>query len=379
MKILEITNVDFSLRHFLLPLMRGLRADGHEVVGVCADGPLLADVRGEGFRVETVPLVRSFSPLAQMQALIALVRLIREEKPDIVHAHMPISGLLGRLAAWLCRVPCVAYTCHGFLFNQPGPAPRRGLALVLEWLAGRITDRYFTVSVQEAEDARRLKIHPAPLAVGNGRNPSLFQPDPEARRRIRAELGVAEGAVVIIAVSRLVRHKGYPELLKAMEQVSGAMLWVVGERLESDHGESLDSCFEEAQRVLGARLRCLGYREDVPALLAAADIFTLPSHFEGLPMSVIEAMLTGLPVVASDIRGPREQVVNGRTGLLVPPGEAVPLARSLGCLVRDPDLRYRMGEVGRERARARYDEDIVVGRTKMALLAPGTTPTDDAG
>ncbi|WP_342629154.1 glycosyltransferase family 4 protein [Nguyenibacter vanlangensis] len=378
MKVLEVTNVDFSLRHFLLPLMRGLRAAGHEVVGVCADGPLLADVRGEGFRVEMVPMARSFSPVAQARALGALIGLIRRERPDIVHAHMPISGLLARLAARLCGVPCIAYTCHGFLFNQPGPVARRGLALVLEWLAGRITHRYFTVSRQEAEDARRLHIHPAAEAVGNGRDPARFRPDPEARARIRADLGVPEDAVVIIAVSRLVRHKGYPELLEAMEQVPGAMLWVVGERLASDHGAALDAAFARARQVLGDRLLCVGYRGDVPALLAAADIFTLPSHFEGLPMSVIEAMLSGLPVVATDIRGPREQVVNGRTGLLVPPGEAAPLGRSLNRLVRDAALRRQMGAAGRQRALARYDERVVIAGAVEALLAGTATGADTA-
>ncbi|MBB2168513.1 glycosyltransferase family 4 protein [Gluconacetobacter aggeris] len=371
MKILEVTNVDFSLRHFLLPLMRGLRAEGHEVVGVCADGPLLAEVRDEGFRVETVPMVRSFSPLAQIKALTALMNLIQREQPDIVHAHMPISGLLGRLAAKLCGVQCVAYTCHGFLFNQPGAMPRRGLSLALEWMAGRITDRYFTVSTQEAEDAQRLRIHPTPLALGNGRDPASFHPDPESRQRIRNELGVSASAVVIIVVSRLVRHKGYPELLEAMEQVPGAELWVVGERLASDHGPSLDENFARAEAELGGRLRQLGYRRDIPALLAAADIFVLPSHFEGLPMSVIEAMLSGLPVVATDIRGPREQVVTGRTGLLVPAGEVAPLARALLRLARDGDLRYRMGEAGRQRARGRYDEATVTANAVAALLGHG--------
>ena len=96
MKILEITNVDFSLRHFLLPLMRGMRARGHEVVGVCADGPLLAGVRAEGFRVETVPMMRSLSPLGNVRAWLALRRLIRAEAPDLIHAHAPISGFLAR-------------------------------------------------------------------------------------------------------------------------------------------------------------------------------------------------------------------------------------------------------------------------------------------
>ncbi|MCQ8279237.1 glycosyltransferase family 4 protein [Acetobacteraceae bacterium KSS8] len=367
MKILEITNVDFSLRHFLLPLMEGLRRNGHEVVGVCADGTLLDDVRAAGFRVLTPPMARSLSPVAQARAFWALLRLIRREKPDLVHAHMPISGVLARLAARVCGVRAIAYTCHGFLFNQPGSRRRRWLALLLEWIAGRVTTLYLTVSDEEAADAGRLGLHSGAIGIGNGRSPAVFQPDAEARRRLRDALGVPEGWVVVIAVSRLVRHKGYPELLEAMESVPDAELWVVGERLSSDHGESLDPAFERAERALGPRLRRLGYRTDIAALLAAADIFTLPSHFEGLPMSVIEAMLCGLPVVATDIRGPREQVVPGVTGLLVPPRSVAPLAAALRTLATDAALRARMGKAGRVRAVERYDEAAVVARTVRLL------------
>ena len=371
MKILEVTNVDFSLRHFLLPLMRGLRARGHEVVGVCAEGPLLCEVRAEGFRVEALPLARSLSPLAQAQAFLSLVRLIRRERPDLLHAHMPISGVLARLAAWTCGVRVVAYTCHGFLFNQPGPLPRRLVSLLLEWIAGRVTHRYFTVSSEEAADARRLRIHSGAIGIGNGRSPAAFHPDPRLRAEVRTSLGTPEDRLVVIVVSRLVRHKGHPELLAAMAQVPEAELWVVGDRLASDHGETLDAAFEAAARpdALGPRLRRLGYRTDIPALLASADIFALPSQFEGLPMSVIEAMLCGLPVVATAIRGPREQVLDGETGLLVPPGRVDELAGALNRLARDAPLRHRLGEGGRRRALARYDEARVVSRTVELLGA----------
>jgi glycosyltransferase involved in cell wall biosynthesis len=364
MKIIEITNVDFSLRHFLLPLMRGARARGHTVIGACADGPLLFDIRAEGFRIETPPLARSLSPIAQARALRALITLFRAEKPDLVHAHMPISGFLARIAARAAGVPHIAYTCHGFLFNQPGPWPRRAASLAMEFTAGRVTDIFTTVSTEEAADAARLRIARAPIAVGNGRSPAIFRPDPEARARIRAELGIPDSEIIVTAISRLVRHKGYPELLAAMETVP-ATLCVVGTRLASDHGEDMEPYFAAAG--LGPRLRRLGYRADVAAILAASDIFVLPSHFEGLPMSVIEAMLCGLPVVATDIRGPREQVVHGETGLLVPPATVAPLADALTRLATDPILRARMGEAGLARARALYDEDLVVGRTLDVL------------
>jgi glycosyltransferase involved in cell wall biosynthesis len=367
MRIIQVTNVDFSLRHFLLPLMLGIRARGHEVLGVSADGPLLDDVRAEGLRVAPVALARSLSPAAQARAFAELYALFRREKPDLVHAHMPISGFLARAAARAAGVPRVAYTCHGFLFNQPGPWARRTASLAMERAGGLLTDVFLTVSEEEAADARRLKIHRNPIAIGNGRNAILFKPDPEARARIRQALGVPESRIVITAVSRLVRHKGYPELLAAMAGVP-AELWVVGDRLPSDHGEDITPYFQNAG--LSDRLRLLGYRTDVAAILAASDIFALPSHFEGLPMSVIEAMLCGLPVVATDIRGPREQVVPGETGLLVPAATVGPLAEALSALASDEALRARFGAAGRLRALAKFEEGTVVRATMDALELP---------
>ena len=366
MKILEVANVDFSLVHFVLPLMRALRARGHEVVGACAPGALLAIPRAEGFRVVDLPLVRSASVAAQLHAFRSLRRFIRRERFDMVHAHMPISGFLARLAAAEAGVPVIAYTCHGFLFNQPGPRSRRLLSFATEWLAGRVTQRFLTVSEEEARDARRLRIHAHAAACGNGRDPARFRPDPDARLRVRTAFGIPPDRVVVVIVSRLVRHKGHPELLAAVAELVGrdgidAELWVVGERLPSDHGPALKSAFAASR--LGPRLRRLGSRTDIPALLAAADIFALPSHFEGLPMSVIEAMLAGLPVVATAIRGPREQVRDGVTGLLVPPGAVAPLAAALAALARDPALRARMGGAARADALARFSEDAVLART----------------
>jgi glycosyltransferase involved in cell wall biosynthesis len=371
MKILEVTNVDFSLVHFLLPLMRALRDRGHQVIGCCAEGPLLEGPRAEGFHIAAVPLARSLNPVPQARALAALVALMRAEKPDLVHAHMPISGLLARTAARIAGVPRIAYTCHGFLFNQPGPWWRGRLALGLERAAGRITDTYMTVSAEEAEDARRLRIHPNPVAVLNGRDSAKFRPDPAARARLRADLSAGEADCVVLAVSRLVRHKGFVELLAAMAATPpNCVLWVAGERLASDHGEDMTPHFERAASTLGRRLVRLGYRRDVPALMAAADVFCLPSHFEGLPMSVIEAMLTGLPVVATAIRGPREQVVPEETGLLVPPMAVAPLAAALSRMAADPALRRRMGAAGRARGMLRFEEAMVL-RNTLELLEAG--------
>ena len=179
MKVMEVINVDFSMRHFLLPLMRGIRARGHEVVGVVAEGPLLADIRAEGFRIVPAPLVRRLSLAGQLRACWALVALMRRERPDLVHGHMPISGLLARLAARLAGVPRVAYTCHGFLFNQPAPWPRRVASLLAEWLGGRLTD-VLSVTVSQEEAGRRAPARHRPQRGGCGQRarPGVVPPRP---------------------------------------------------------------------------------------------------------------------------------------------------------------------------------------------------------
>jgi len=217
------------------------------------------------------------------------------------------------------------------------------------------------VIADNTRDARRLLIKGDAVPIGNGRDPAVFRPDPATRGRLRAQQGSRADAVVFVAVSRLVRAKGYPELAQAMHAVPDAELWIVGERLESDRGDDMVTLLENAG--LGTRLKRLGYRDDVHAVLAAADVFVLPSYFEGLPMSVIEAMLTGLPVVASDFPGPNEQVVDGVTGILVPPRTVDPLGQAMRRLADDPALRARMGEAGRQRALDLYDEAKVLART----------------
>lgn len=376
MKILEVTNVDFSLYQFLLPLMRSLREKNHEVIGVCAEGDLLNKVRLEGFQIHTVPFVRSYAPVGQLKALWAIYRVIKQEKPDIVHAHMPISGFLTRIAAFLCRTPIIAYTCHGYLFNQAGKGPkswvRRGLSFALEWSAGKVTDLYMTVSREEAQDARRLKIHSQPVYIGNGRDPLKFAPDLTVRAQIRKDLGIGEDKTVFLIVSRLVRHKGYPELLAAFiaiaTQNKNVELWIVGERLSSDHGHALDCAFDQAKERLGDQLRMWGYREDIDKLMKAADIFVLPSHFEGLPMSIVEAMLSELPVISTMIRGPREQVEHKKTGLLVPASSVKALTNAMSWMVDYPEERKKMGQQGRHRALEYFTEQEQLNKVMKTLL-----------
>jgi len=165
-----------------------------------------------------------------------------------------------------------------------------------------------------------------------------------------------------------VAEKGYRELFAAMRECD-ATLWVVGERLKSDRASPLDHALDAiaSDPKLARRIRFLGYRDDVPRLMRAADVFVLPSYREGMPRSIIEAMLSALPVVATDIRGAREEVVAGETGALVPVGDAPALAEALARLIADPALRARQGAAGRARALSLYDERKVIER-QLKLL-----------
>jgi glycosyltransferase involved in cell wall biosynthesis len=372
MKIAQLTNVDFSLTHFLLPLMRELRARGHEVVGLCADGPKLAPAREEGFRIAPIPFARSANPVANLPAFLALLRLFRRERFDLLHVHTPLAGLVGRIAGRAAGIPRIAYTAHGFYFHERMRPSAYRAHVLLERFGRGFTDVLMTQSAEDAETAIAERIAPggAVTVIGNGVDPALFRPGTaEEREAARAALGVSPGEVVAIMVGRMVAEKGYPELFAALSRTPGLVLACIGTRLESDHEGAVDAALAavQADPATASRLRLLGYRTDVATLLRGADLFVLPSHREGMPRAIIEAMMTGLPVVATRIRGAREIVADGTTGLLVPVRDEAALADALARLVNDAPLRQAMGEASLARARAEFDEAQVIAR-QIALL-----------
>ncbi len=372
MKIAQLCAVDFTLHHFLLPLMRAMRAAGHEVAGVCSEGPLLAQALREGFAVHDIAIERSLNLLRHRRSYRALIALFRRERFDIVHVHTPVAAMIGRLAARRARVPKIVYTAHGFYFHERMPAAKRWAVMALEWLAGRTTDVLFTQAEEDAATARRLRLIKGGLiaAIGNGVDPDEFRParDEDERVRIKAALGAPRGRTVILMIGRLVAEKGYVELFEAMRDVD-AVLWVAGERLASDHATPIAAALRAAETdpALRERIRFLGYRRDIAELMRAADLFTLPSHREGMPRSVIEAMMSGLPVVGTDVRGTREEIVSEETGLLVPVADAVRLGAALTRLVRVPAWGRVWGEAGRRRAVALFREELVIGRQLRML------------
>lgn len=367
LRVCQLCAVDFTLKHFLLPLIDGMQSHGWEVTAVCSDGPEIPGLRARGYDVDTIPISRSLDVFRHALSVLRLAAYFRQQRFDVLHVHTPVAALVARVAAFLARVPVVVYTAHGFYFHDEMPSGKRRLFVSLERIAGRFTDLLFTQSAEDAETAVQEGISPAvdTLAIGNGVDAGRFDPSVIGDgREMRRTLGVPEEAFVIGIIARQVVEKGIMEFLEAAIAAAGKNteihILMVGERLASDHAGDVEAELERAGAALGKRLVATGARKDVPELLAAMDVFCLPSWREGMPRTIIEAMMMGKAVIATDIRGSREEVVPGETGLLVPTRSPEALAEAFLALAADRPKVRSMGLKGRERALALYDEAQVV-------------------
>lgn len=370
LKVCQLCAVDFTLKHLLLPLVVGMQEKGWNVTSVCSDGPYINELRRQGHRHFPITISRNiFDVPSHVRSVWLLYKFFRRERFDVLHVHTPIAALLGRIAGRLSGIPLIVYTAHGFYFHDEMPKFKYRFYVLVEKLSGHWTDLLFTQSSEDAQVAvaEGIADRSRVVDIGNGVDAELFDPANDARKqRIRIALGIPVDALVVGVVSRLVGEKGLVEFLEAAVELGKtfpkAHFILVGERLPSDHDTSVHQELHAAQTQLGSRLAAVGYRADVADLLGAMDIFCLPSYREGMPRSIIEAMMMALPVVATNIRGSREEVVDGETGLLVPIRSSAALVQALGRLIADPDLSRRMGKSGRQRALKLYDERRVVAQ-----------------
>lgn len=367
MRVCQLCAVDFTLNNFLLPLIDGMQEKGWQVTAVCSDGPFTDKLKSRGYRIENVRIARSMNPLLVIQSLIALLRLFRRERFDVLHAHTPVAALIGRVAARIAGIPLVIYTAHGFYFHEGMPRWKYQLFVALERFGGKFTDLLFSQSAEDAAEAVKegIAAQERILTIGNGIDVSRFEPEKVGSGSVaRRALGIPDSAFVVGMVGRQVREKGVVDFLVAAQQIaerySNVWFLLVGERLASDHSGSVESELGAAKAILGARLVTPGARDDIPSLLSAMDVFCLPSWREGMPRTIIEAMMMGKPVVATAIRGCREEVIHDETGLLVPVRSPGKLAEAIVRFIDDASFMERAGKAGRTRARSLYDERKIV-------------------
>jgi glycosyltransferase involved in cell wall biosynthesis len=377
-RLIHLTTIDLSLQVLLAHQLVRFREAGFDVSGASAPGPYVAGLEAMGIEHLAVrSLGRSWTPGQDAVALRDLVRLFRSERPDVVHTHNPKSGVLGRVAARIARVPVVVNTVHGLYANPALPPVRRRLISAAERVAFRFSDHELFQSREDYDWAIRHRVVPPKRAtwLGNGVDLTRFDPsavDPAAVAALRNEWGAEDGTVVVGTVGRLVAEKGYPELFEAARTMGERALFVVVGPDEPSKSDRLDDTVVRRARDSGVVFH--GEGTDMPAICAAFDVFVLASHREGVPRSAIEAQAMERPAVATDIRGCREVVDPGVTGVLVPVRDPAALAAAIGRLVEDAAERERMGRAGRKRMLARFDEEVVVERTLEVyrrLLARG--------
>lgn len=367
LKVCQLCAVDFTLQKFLLPLIDGMRSRGWSVKAVCSDGPFVLDLRQRGYEIDAIPIARSMNPAKAIYSIYALIKYFKREHFDVVHAHTPVAALVGRIAAKLAGVPLVIYTAHGFYFHDNMPWWKYRFFVFLEKFGGYFTDLLFTQSAEDADAAVSENILPKSqvMVIGNGVDVERFSlENAGSGEKIRTELGIPQESFVVGFIGRQVREKGLVEFLEAAAGLADRFpqLWIllVGERLASDHAGGLEKELAVARNTFGARLVSTGLREDIPQLLLTMDLFCLPSWREGMPRSIIEAMMLAKPVLATDIRGSREEVIAEETGLIVAPQSPEALAGAMERFLLNPEWGTRLGESGRKRALKIYDERRVV-------------------
>ena len=307
--------------------------------------------------------------MEDLASLGELYRLIRRLRPDIVHTHNPKPGILGRIAARSAGVPLVVNTQHGLYAQSNDNRSRRLAVYAAERLAAAFGDVELVQNQEDLETLRRLGVPKAKLRLlGNGIDLERFRPQPpEVRAAVRKELGLSDRDVVVGAVGRLVWEKGYAELLVAARRLLSRYDFVtVIVAGPSDTSRAGGLSQADIGRARADGVRFLGMREDPERLYAAFDVYVLASYREGFPRSAMEASASGLPVVTTDIRGGRQVIEDGRTGILVPAHDPTTLEAALERLVTDPALRTRLGAAGAEKSRSDFDQRNVITRTLEA-------------
>jgi glycosyltransferase involved in cell wall biosynthesis len=354
LRVVDVINTDWSARELLDHRVRQANESGRfENEILCAVSDHAEGLRASGHTVHPVGVPRDASLLGILRAIAAARRIFRQRRVDVVHVHGTTAWVVGAVAARLARVPLVVAQVHGFHHHDNmRPAVLRAV-LLCERLLCALAHRLLYQNPADIEECRRRRLAPdhKNRLIGNGVQlgdfPVTDPPDNDPPR--------------ILCVSRLEPVKNLPLLIDAArilrDRGRSFLVQIVG---QGDLRPQLEA--RVASHGLGDVVRFLGYRTDVPRLTADSDVCVLTSLKEGLPRAIIEAGACARPIVATDVIGSRDAVVDGETGFLVPLGDAEALADRVEQLLTDPTLRHRMGRASRVHAEANFDERCVTDR-----------------
>lgn len=303
-------------------------------------------------------LQKPINPIADTQSLRYVLKIIDLFKPDLIAAHSSKTGLLGRLAGKIAQIPCV-FTAHGWSFTTGIPEPNRTVYRWIEKLTASLADKIICVSEYDRQIGIEAGMKSEQLlTVHNGMK--------EVTPTLRANL--AQSAPVKVGmVARFDRQKDHLSLVAAFKDLKAELI-LVGD------GPSLPQIRQQVKQLgMQHQVSFLGFREDVAEILAQVQIYALISHWEGLPCTIIEAMRAGLPVVASDVGGVREIVIDGQTGYVIPPGDTQAVHHKLNYLIGNEQARISMGIMGRQKYESQltfqsmYDQTLKVYQDVISL------------
>lgn len=326
---------------FHLPFMRWFQQQGYEV-HCCAGNDTESNPPQIPYCDRYIEIAFRRNPLnpANVQAYRKLKSLVDSEDYALIHCHTPVGGMLGRLAARQARKngTRVCYTAHGFHFFSGAPLKNWLLYYPAELLLSRLTDLLITINQEDYARALHFRAKQAVLVHGVGVDLEKYDIAVDTAA-VRKEIGIGEDTPMIITVGEHTRRKNHEACIRATEKLDGAALVLCGVGVQED---ALQALAEELH--IADRVRFLGFRDDIPALLITADAFIFPSLHEGLPVALMEAMAAGLPCVVSDVRGNTDLIQDGIGGYVYLAEDAGGMADGLKTLMENCKLRRQFGE-----------------------------------
>ena len=286
---------------------------------------------------------RSPFSLKNIKAFRQIVSLIKQEKIDYIHCNTPVGGVLGRLAGKKCKVKRVIYQAHGFHFYKGAPAVNWLIYYPIErWLA-HYTDALITINHEDYERAKKFHLRNRGLVYyvpGVGINTKDYEPRDFKREQKRRELSIAEDDIVCVSAGDLIKRKNYKTAIESIAKIKNDHIHylICGEGPLKN-----DLMILATELGVENKIHFLGFRSDIKEILWAADIFLISSYQEGLPRSLLEAMASGLPCVASNIRGNIDIIDNDEVGFLYEPNDVIGFSDGITKLANDPKLRKQIG------------------------------------
>ena len=358
MKLFRVTTVPKSLNSFCNGLLKELKHEGYEVVAVSSPGEELNELaEREGVRTIAVPMERRISPFKDMKSLWQMYRVMRHERPDMVHSMTPKAGMVTMVATWLARVPIRIHTFTGLVFPTSTGLKRR-ILMFTDWLTCACATHIIPEGEGVKADLLNNKITKKDIRVlghGNIRGIDLDKFKPEPRQPHTEGRGFT-----FVFVGRLVGDKGINELIEAFSRLNKehpeTRLVLVG-----PEEEKIDPIKPETAAEINRNqaIEAVGKQKDVRPFFASADALVFPSYREGFPNVVIEAGAMGLPSIVTDINGSREIIIDGENGIIVPSKDAVALYQAMKHFVEKPEDVKRMAANARPLISSRYEQSYV--------------------